>query len=131
MKAVLVTGSRYWADPKPIREALEAEAPDLVVEGGAKGADSHAREWARLHGLGLLTWPDEHWGGHLSGPARNGCMVSAIDAFKAAGWEVAILAFPGPRSRGTWSCVRQAQDARLAVTIFSQEADIKLMGDRL
>lgn len=119
MKVALVTGSRHWADPLPIRAALSQYQPDLVIEGRADGADLHARTWARDAGVGLLDWPDNHWGGpeHVTGPIRNGYMVSVADALARAGWDVVVFAFPEADSRGTWSCVDQAEAAGLPVVL--------------
>lgn len=46
--------------------------------------------------------------GNGAGPERNGRMVRQA---------VVLLAFPGPASKGTWDCVRQAQDYGLLVWI--------------
>jgi hypothetical protein len=130
VRVALVTGSRHWTDPTPIYNTLNEERPDLVIEGGASGADLWARQWAKANGKAILTWPDEHWGGHLTGPARNQHMVSVVVALERAGWETVVLAFPGSTSRGTWSCVRQAQKAGLAMRIADQQVDVST-GTRL
>src|SRR5690606_41427184 len=61
--------------------------------------------------LVLEAWPfaayfaaDWNWLGNAAGPERNGRMV----AWCAETGGV-LLAFPGPSSRGTWDCVRQAR----------------------
>jgi len=55
------------------------------------------------------------WGalGNRAGPERNGRMV----AWAAEVPGSVLLAFPGPSSRGTWDCVRQARAAGLSVLI--------------
>jgi hypothetical protein len=119
MKAILITGSRDLQDSRPVTTALVDAQPHLVIEGGATGADRHARNWAKAAGVGLLDWPDDHWGGHVAGPVRNGYMVDVAAALMAAGWEVAVYAFPEEHSRGTWSCVQQAENAGLPVSIIA------------
>jgi hypothetical protein len=53
---VLVTGSREWADPEPIRRALALLPPDaVVIHGMARGADRLAHHIAAE--LGLAVWP--------------------------------------------------------------------------
>lgn len=122
MRAALVTGSRHWQDSRPIGDALDSFAPDLVIEGCAPGADAIARTWALERGIGLLSWPDNHWGGpaHVTGPIRNGYMVQVAAALAAAGWQVTVHAFPDAQSRGTWSCVDQAKAAGLQVTVHAR-----------
>jgi len=119
MRAVLITGARDWADPGPIVDAIMDVDPNLIIEGGAEGADEHARVYAIRTGTARLTWPDDHWGGYVSGPVRNGYMVNVACALAAAGWDVTVHAFPGPKSRGTWSCVSQARSAGLDIVIHS------------
>ena len=46
MKVVIVTGSREWTNMGLIFSVLSEEAPDLVVHGGARGADRIAHMWA-------------------------------------------------------------------------------------
>ena len=51
--------------------------------------------------------------GKRAGPERNGRMV----AWAAEVPGSVLLAFPGPSSRGTWDCVRQARAAGLSIVI--------------
>lgn len=120
MRAVLITGSRHWVDPSPIADAIMDVDPNLIIEGGADGADFHARVYALRTGTAILTWPDEHWGGYITGPTRNGYMVNVAAALKAAGWDVTVLAFPASDSRGTWSCVNQARKAGLDIVVRNE-----------
>lgn len=67
---VIVCGSRNWADRQMIvveLTKLEAQNPDLiVVEGGARGADRMAGQWAaqaRQRGIGWLRIPAQ-WTEH-------------------------------------------------------------------
>lgn len=111
MKVVLITGSRHGGDVLEIWGRLRTEDPDMVIEGGATGADHVARDWAEEVGCAFLHWPDEHWGGKVPGPIRNGLMVQTAVALLNAGWTVLLLAYPESGSRGTWDCVRQAKRA--------------------
>lgn len=51
--------------------------------------------------------------GKRAGPIRNGHMV--VWCAEVPGG--VLLAFPGPASRGTWDCVRQARAAGLSIVI--------------
>lgn len=88
----------------------------LIVQGGAKGADRAARDWAlRLDGPRPITFAAD-WAryGRMAGPLRNEEMV-------AAGADL-VVAFPG--GRGTESCVELARQAKLYVL------DLRLEGPR-
>lgn len=100
-KVVIVTGSRNWCNQRIIYEALSNYAPDLVVQGGAKGADAIAKRWAAEGKIPCETFHAE-WGvyGRAAGHLRNGLM---LDSHPGA----MVFAFPlgGP---GTADCIRQA-----------------------
>lgn len=63
-----------------------------------RGVDLASYQWGianGCHGVIEYAFWDE---GYEAGPDRNVCMV------KRAGEGHHLLAFPGPRSRGTWQC---------------------------
>lgn len=73
---VLVTGGRGYQNRAYVWRALSAlharRRITKLVEGGASGADQHAREWARANGIDPTTC-DANWqryGGH-AGRVRN------------------------------------------------------------
>ena len=125
---VLVTGSRSLTDPAPVVRALTAELlhaqslglPMVVVEGQCPhgGADRFAESFYRGRAAAWFNiWHDPfpaNWEalGKIAGPYRNSLMV-------AAGADV-CLAFPTGESRGTWDCVRKAEDAGIPVKVFEQ-----------
>lgn len=81
----------------------------MVVEGGAHGADRHARDWALAHPerVGLTTCPaDWERHGKAAGPIRNRSMLMLRPHM--------VLAFvdkPLQESRGTWNMVKIAREA--------------------
>lgn len=78
-----------------------------IVEGGAAGADTLAREWATAHGIECKTFAAD-WAAHgkAAGPMRNQLMLdSGVDG---------VLAFPG--GRGTADMVSRAR--RDGVTVM-------------
>jgi hypothetical protein len=42
---VLITGSRNWSDKEAVEIAIARAKPDIIIEGGAKGADAIAKEY--------------------------------------------------------------------------------------
>lgn len=114
---VLVTGSRDLVDAQPVYEALWVQANKLasiteltVVEGGARGADFHARMFCREYGAVNETYPaDWETYGKAAGHIRNAIMVASKPDL--------CLAFPRGVSKGTWNCVYKAREAKIPVII--------------
>lgn len=118
---IIVTGSRHWRDGVTIAKALMAAQGDelgwnmALVQGCASGADAIARALAKH-----LDWKvEDFWPDYAALPfaeankVRNQAMVdSGADL---------CLAFPTPRSRGTWDCVRRAKEAGIEVKTFSED----------
>jgi hypothetical protein len=108
---ILVTGGRKYADRARVYSALDAvhakHTITLLIEGGAKGADRLARDWATLRGVPFVTekalW-DQY--GNAAGVLRNAAMLvkQRPDA---------VVAFPG--GRGTADMVARARAAGLPV----------------
>lgn len=107
---VIVTGSRDWADEQAIYNALDNACPSLVVEGGARGADAIARQWAKTTGTPNKTF-HANWRHHgrRAGPLRNRLMLQSYPT-------AIVLAFPlgGP---GTADCMRQARALKMQVIV--------------
>lgn len=79
---------------------------DLLVHGDADGLDLLAEQWAKRNGIAVDAVPctDEMWKhyGLSAGNIRNRMMLDKHpDAFVVAG-------FPGPMSKGTWNCMKDA-----------------------
>jgi 8-oxo-dGTP pyrophosphatase MutT (NUDIX family) len=77
VKVVLVTGDRNWTDREKIRGVLTDYDPltTLIVEGGARGADTIAREVAEELGFDVLeVKADWERYGRAAGPVRNKLM---------------------------------------------------------
>lgn len=74
---VLVCGDRNWTNRKLILERLkQLEGEIIIVEGGARGADSLAGSVAKELGYGLRIYPAQ-WTTHgkAAGPIRNRQML--------------------------------------------------------
>ena len=108
-KAFLVTGGRDFADYNLVRktldEVLKKYGVDLLVQGGATGADALSKKYRRLHALRPLAMTEvkPNWKVHgkAAGPIRNRFMLE--------NWKpLIVVAFPG--GRGTADCVRQARE---------------------
>ena len=102
MKQVIVTGGRDYIDWDKIKSVLDFHQPDMVIQGGASGADKLAKEWAKLNLKDFVTIEaDWQKHGRAAGPIRNRLMLDSYpDAF--------VIAFPG--GRGTADCVRTANE---------------------
>jgi hypothetical protein len=103
---VLVTGDRHWSDRRAVWSTLDRVMPTHLIVGDAKGADFHARTWARYRQLGerLIVF-DAEWAvmGRGAGPVRNREMGKRLAAFRLMGMEGRVFAFHDDidSSRGT------------------------------
>ena len=85
MKAVLFCGSRSLYLNKDARSRVERavadlEKDDIVITGGARGADLWADESARRRGLAVTVfYPNWSIHGPKAGPFRNRAMVYLAD----------------------------------------------------
>lgn len=102
---VLVCGGRDYTDTArvfAVLDKLQAGRPlDVVIEGGAKGADACAKEWAFRRSVSVETYEAE-WDVHgtFAGPVRNKRMLQE-------GRPDLVIAFPG--GKGTRSMVGLAR----------------------
>ena len=104
---VIVTGGREFDDREMVDKNLSALKPTLVIEGGARGADRLARDWAKKNSVPFVT-VDAEWSklGLGAGHARNKKMIEMFP-------NAVLLAFPG--NKGTANCVKQAEARKRTV----------------
>lgn len=115
---VLVTGGRDWTNANAIaavfavlRAGFHTEDEVTLVHGAASGADHLAAQCAARMGWRVEPHPaDWSHDGDAAGPIRNSRMIEL-------GADICI-AFPGPRSVGTWDCIRKAVAAGIPVRIY-------------
>lgn len=84
----------------------------VVVHGDCPygGVDKYAEEWSLSRpGASPEAHPAEIANGKIKGPERNSRMV-------ALGADL-CLGFPGPKSRGTWDCLKKAVDAGIPTQV--------------
>lgn len=113
---LLVCGGRDFSDRVAafaMLDYLHAAHGGLtrIIQGGAKGADALAKEWANLRNVGV-TQVDADWNrlGKRAGPARNQTMLDTCEPD-------AVLAFPG--GVGTADMIRRAE-AKQVTVIFAK-----------
>lgn len=117
---VLVCGSRDFIWIAPIASLMRTlPAGSVIIEGGAKGADTIARELARQLGFHVLEFP-ANWKhlGKAAGPVRNERMLKE-------GNPEAVLAFytDMSTSKGTKNMVMQATKAGIKVLAYDHATD--------
>lgn len=114
---VAVTGGRAYGDWKHVGEVLSrmhAERKiDLIVHGGAGGADSLAMLWAVMHYVQFAEFKvtTKQWRvtGKSAGPRRNHLMLAVCRPD-------VLVVFPG--ESGTTNCARQAK--RIGIEIVDE-----------
>lgn len=112
---VLVCGGRDFDDESFVVNALfrledDRGDFDVVIHGGATGADSHAGVFAQLRHAKVIVFRAA-WKkyGKKAGPLRNQRMIDE-------GKPDLVVAFSG--GRGTADMVRRAQDAGIEVVAY-------------
>lgn len=114
---VIVTGSRGYTDYGVIYDALEGAAPKLVIQGGARGADSIAKRWCHETGVSMLEVPalwDAY--GKAAGTKRNELMLKVgMMLANAKNIPLVVLAFPIASSVGTRHMMKIAAKAGIEV----------------
>jgi len=106
---LIVCGGRDFADRDAAWAALDRVHAERgireVIEGGARGADTLAGEWADARGVKRTTVAADWSLGRKAGPIRNAAMIAlAPDG---------LIALPG--GRGTENCCAQATAAGITV----------------
>lgn len=113
---VLVCGGRNYDDKQKVFETLDKlndkYTVNLVIEGGAKGADSLARMYANEKWIQNCTY-HANWEKHgkMAGPMRNFAMLNLSDPF-------CVVAFKG--GRGTADMVELAKESNVNVWEITQ-----------
>ena len=119
---VLVCGGRNYGlgDCRNIETSVFVEAlnylkPQLIINGGATGADKMATAYARTKRIPYRIYKAD-WKkyGRSAGPRRNKAMLKneTIDL---------VLAFPG--GKGTTDMINKAKDAGITVIDFTEYFD--------
>lgn len=108
-KVVLVCGGRDYNGAERLFQVLAhyASAAEVIVHGGASGADALAQRWADTTGHCCMVYPAD-WKKHgkAAGPIRNQLMLDSEQPDL-------VLAFPG--GRGTADMVKRARAAGIKV----------------
>lgn len=114
MKVSLVCGGRDFIDWEAAEEELESLSPEMIVHGGARGADTLAGRFALERGLPCLCWPAD-WNAHgkAAGFIRNRQMAEFLDGLRMLGHQTLVVAFPG--GKGTASMVKIANEMAFKV----------------
>lgn len=115
-RKVVVTGGRRYANKARVYECLDhllkVKPFDMLIEGGATGADTLAREWAKERCFPCLTCEaDWDFFGNAAGSIRNGHMLKTYQP-------ILVLAFPG--GPGTKDCVTRAVAMKITV-VFEKD----------
>jgi len=118
---VCVTGGRHYADDAFVNQTLNAihaeHHIDVLVHGGATGADSISKQWAIKNLVQVCEFKVDgsQWRASKSaGPVRNSLMLATcrIDV---------LVAFPG--DSGTLDCLTKA--ARLGICVIDKRGTVK------
>ena len=119
MKKILVAGTRTFDNAALLTETLNGiiggiNDKVLIVEGGARGADTLARDYAMAKDLGLVEI-NADWAryGRAAGIKRNNAMVDFVGA-----GGIAVFFWDG-KSKGTAQCIKAAKAKGIETIIIN------------
>ena len=109
---LIVAGGRTFTDYARLENTLNrlVKPEDILILGGAKGADALALKWATTRGSPFKVMPAD-WtkNGKTAGMVRNGEMAKAA---------AALIAFWDGNSAGTLNMIQRIVKLGKPVTIF-------------
>jgi len=111
---VLVCGGRNYSDQQAVYDALDelhrVRKFELVIAGGARGADTLAEQWAKDRAIPTKIYQaDWETLGRKAGPIRNQRMLDE-------GLPQLVIAFPG--GRGTADMTSRAREAAVETILI-------------
>lgn len=108
---IVVSGSRGWTDKERIRSRLLFYDPELVIQGGASGADQLAKEVCHEELITCVTMPAQ-WNqyGRAAGHKRNRDMLVVYDPDL-------VLAFWDGKSPGTKGMISLATNMGYTIEV--------------
>ena len=116
---LMVAGSRDFQNYTILEKMLDyvifqISRPVVIIQGGARGADSLAKKYAQIHSISSLEFPAD-WKsyGKRAGYLRNKEMVDFIKQFSYRG----MICFWDDFSRGTYQNFELAEEARIDLII--------------
>jgi hypothetical protein len=116
----IVCGGRDFADYPLVCSTLDNlrasfDGDFRIIQGGAKGADRLAKQWARERLISYYQY-DANWEKHgkAAGPIRNTEMLRRLLDFRLLlPYNIGVVAFPG--GTGTANMIDQARKANIEV----------------
>lgn len=111
---VLVCGGRDYKNTFKVHKTLDELPlkPFLVIQGGARGADEAAKNWAEMNYVQSLTVP-ANW-------PRDGKSAGVLRNIEMLDWKPdLVIAFPG--GKGTEHMVKVAKKAGIEIMEITDE----------
>lgn len=106
---VLVCGSRTYSNPEKVNKVLKEKSISSIIQGGARGADQFAQNYAWLHDIPNKTFKaDWRRYGDGAGPRRNIDMLNTTP-------DLVIAFFDKKRTTGTAHTVMEAKKRGIPV----------------
>lgn len=139
---ILVCGDRFWQDIEPIHTRLKLEAPKVVIQGLAKGADLLSQEAAIMLGyksflvpFGITKMEDLPVGKFVYGFAARWDMFHRAAGPMRNGWQLKVgepdlvLAYHNNifSSKGTKDMLRQALAKGVRCELYTHRYGYQVM----
>ena len=112
---VLVCGGRNYKNQTKVHEVLDSidPYPFLIIQGGARGADSFAKDWAEMNYVQSLTVP-ANW-------PKHGKSAGILRNFEMMLWKPNIvIAFPGGKGTAHMVSLAKKDPDCLLIEVFDE-----------
>jgi len=108
---VAVVGGRDFNNEQQLKNVLDKLKPTHIVSGGARGADTLAKDYAIHNKIPMYEYlADWELHGKAAGPIRNKSIVKNSDM---------VVAFWDGKSRGTKSTIDIAKQYRKRLAVYN------------
>ena len=129
IKTLVITGSRDYRTPKPIRKAMTALVAAHKItrfaHGAQRGADIYGAAIAQSLFIPNIIPYEADWDTHgkAAGPIRNMFMLDSELEITPREY-ILVIAFPLPQSKGTYHMINYAKEKRVNVQIYDLNGDL-------
>lgn len=129
ISTLIITGSRDYRTPKPIRKVMTALVAAYKItrfaHGAQRGADTYGKLIAESLFIPNIIPYEADWNthGNAAGPIRNAFMLDSELEITPRD-NILVIAFPLPQSIGTYDMINYAKHMRVNVQIYDLNGDL-------
>lgn len=113
---LVIAGSREFRNYEVMKKALKGLKPDMVISGGARGADKLGERWAKAHKIPFTRYSPD-------GSATDFATAAKIRNIKMAKASDLVVVFWDGQSPGTRHMINACRYLRKVVMVYDFEGN--------